>query len=177
MKLCRNICLIPLWLFSLLLFSYSATADESTEIGIYAAKAGRIDKLHVTIGKTVAAKAVLLEMDSSVEKQQLQLAKLLLQQNEMAMAEANLELERVTDLYERTLISDHDLALGKLAHKQAEARLQQTKLDLAIAERALEQCYIRAPYKLSVLHFPFSVGTYLNSEILAKPVAIITKAQ
>ncbi|MFO7603780.1 MAG: efflux RND transporter periplasmic adaptor subunit [Gammaproteobacteria bacterium] len=90
--------------------------------------------------------------------------------------EAGRELERAQDLYDRTMLAEHELqvvknseAHAKAAYLGAQALLQQTEI-------ALERSRIQAPYDGVVLSVQVQPGQTVLSQLQVMPLAVVAQA-
>lgn len=140
--------------FLLLLFSttsqaasFSAVTDWSQRAVLGTPVSGVISTVDVVPGQRVAQGQLLLQydqrpFDSEVRNKQAAQRKFALGRDE-----ARRERDRTRELYERTVISKHDLQLQEIAFAVAEA-------DFSSAQAALEKALLHQEY--SRLHAPFA---------------------
>ena len=86
------------------------------------------------------------------------------------VAEAQRELERAEDMYERTLISDHDLELARIALARVEADAAHAKAMLRIAEIDRGLSVLRAPFAGVVIERRVDVGEVVNARVENAPL-------
>ena len=81
------------------------------------------------------------------------------------VAEARRELERAEDMYDRTLISEHDVELVRidLARVEADSAHARAMLQLAEIERA--RSVLRAPFDGIVVERRIEVGEVVNAQV------------
>ncbi len=107
---------------------------------------GVVAEVAADAGQRVSKRQLLLRLDQGAlqaavreaEAQEAYLGKM--------RAEAERERERAQELYDRTLLSDHDLELALIAFARAEADYQAASARLAEARLKLEYSAIRAPF-------------------------------
>lgn len=90
--------------------------------------------------------------------------------------EAERELGRTQELYERTLLADRDLALAKIALATAEASLKTTEAQLIQAQWDLEFSQIRAPFAAWVIKRRAEPGQSVISNLQAEPLIVVARA-
>ena len=97
------------------LFGISATlkADESG-FKITSPISGVIEEVFVEVGQSIKKDQILLRFDSRLIDSNLTAAKAKLQAEKLNLEEAKKENERAEELYERTVLSDHDLQKAKI---------------------------------------------------------------
>lgn len=84
--------------------------------------------------------------------------------------EAQRELDRSKELYERTLLSNHDLEQAKIAYSDANSRHQSASAAVVEARLDLEQSAIRAPFDGVVLQRNAEVGQTVVSNLQSVPL-------
>ena len=92
------------------------------------------------------------------------------------VAEARREFERAGDMYERTLISEHDLELARIALARAEADAAQAEAMLRIAEIDRARSVVRAPFAGVVIERRVEVGEVVNARAASAPLIVLGDA-
>lgn len=173
--------LISVLLFPLL-FSYAAAGelpaqlDWAKRLVLSTTVSGIVDKVAVVPGQHVSKGTTLVALDAREFKAARQQALAKLHASKVTLDEAKRELTRSKDLFERTMISDHDLQLVKNSEAEARAAYLGAKAQLQEAEIALERSRIQAPYDCVVLSIPAQVGQTVISNLKAEPLAVIAEA-
>jgi RND family efflux transporter MFP subunit len=137
---------------------------------------GVIAEVAVDRGDRVSADQVLLRLEDSRQQAEVAASEARLKQAENNRAEAQRELERTQELYERTLLSDHDLELGKIQRDAAEAELLTARAALVKAQRELYHSSVRAPFDAWVLQRNAEPGQTVVSELQATPLLVLAEA-
>jgi len=88
--------------------------------------------------------------------------------------EAQRELDRAQELYDRTVLSDHDLQTAKNAKIEADSDYATAKAELVTAGLNLEYTDIKAPFDAFVLKRHVEVGQTIISQL--KPKILVTIA-
>ena len=114
-----------------------ATLQWVRTVPLSTAVSGVIDTVNVRKGDRVKSGQVLLGLVAKTFQADLAAQKANLKKAENNNDEAELELERTQELYDRTLLSDHDLQLGKIQRDAAAAELQTARAKLSKAEHDL----------------------------------------
>jgi membrane fusion protein (multidrug efflux system) len=133
------------------------------EASVAAEVGGRITALRVEEGAAVAAQDIVLEIDR--ERRELELAS-----RRAGAAEAReaieigeRELGRISSLAERNAASQSRLDEAETALRQARARLEAASAERGLAERALRDASVRAPFAGLVARRYVSVGDFVNA--------------
>jgi len=90
--------------------------------------------------------------------------------------EAKRELDRAQQLYDRTVLSDHELQTAKNARVAAESDYETARAERVTAELNLEYTDIRAPFNAFVLQRNVEVGQTIVSELKPEILVIIAAA-
>ncbi|RMG58089.1 MAG: biotin/lipoyl-binding protein [Gammaproteobacteria bacterium] len=106
---------------------------------------GRVEQVHVRVGDAVKAGTTLLCLDRAVARARITAARRLLDWRRQQLAEAQRELDRQQEMYDQTLLAEHDLQLARIETARAQALLDRARLELAAAERYLQGRCLQAP--------------------------------
>lgn len=109
-------------------------------------------------GQRVTENDILLQLDQRGFKSRVVGLKAQVTHFKAELAEAGREHERAMELYDRTVLSDHELQVAKNNLIAAEARYQKGRAELVQAELDLEYSSIRAPYDAVVVSKLAEVG-------------------
>jgi multidrug efflux system membrane fusion protein len=139
---------------SLLFFSLILTADALQltgrlewvhKIEMRVLADGVINKVNVKIGQHVRKGHLLLSMDQREAKAELLKTKAIVARAIVTLDDANDELKRATELYDRGLIAEEELKDAKIKHIAAKAEKESAHAAQSFAEVALERTILRAP--------------------------------
>ena len=119
---------------------------------------GIVKKVLVNTGQKVKKGQVLVELDKRIVLADLRQAKAALNAVRANYEEVKRELERAQELYDRTVLSDHDLQVAKNNEVIAKSKLEQAKANYVKAQVALEYASLRAPFDSIILHRAVEVG-------------------
>ena len=137
---------------------------------------GVIAEVAAVLGQRVQKGGVLLQLDTRPLRARISG----LEAERIARAddrdEARRELDRTQELYERTLLADHDLTLAKIALASAEGALKTTEARLAQAQWELEYSQIRAPFDAWVVRRNAEPGQTVISNLQAEPLVVVARA-
>lgn len=100
------------------------------------------------------------------------------------VAEARREFERAEDMYDRTLISEHDLELARIALARVEAEAAHAGAMLRLAELDRARSVLRAPFAAVVIERGVEAGEVVNAAVenvslvvLGDPSRLIARAR
>ncbi len=134
---------------------------------------GVVAEVSVQPGQRVAEGELLLKLDARLQQAQLRRAEARNAREQLAMEEAERELERAEELYARTLLSDHDLQVARLAHAEAKAARQDASSALSEARVQLDYTRLKAPFDALVLERRVEPGESVNSELGSQPLLVL----
>jgi multidrug efflux system membrane fusion protein len=121
-------------------------------------------------GEHVRKGALLVQLDDGVLRAQLAAARAAVAHQKLLLSEAKSELQRSEELYERTLLSDHDLDLARIALAGAESGYQRANAELVTAQRDVTHARQVAPFDAVVLARHVQAGEMLNGRFTAVPL-------
>lgn len=154
---------------------HPAVLDWSQRAVLSTPVSGVIDTVNVAPGDRVSAGQILLALDQRPFATALADARAQHRKQTLLRDEARREVERTRELYERTIISAHDLQLGEIAFATAEADHASTGAALEAARLAQEHSTLPAPFDGLVLAVDVSRGMTVINTQLATP--LVTLAQ
>lgn len=138
---------------------------------------GVVQEVFTQTGKLVAKGEVLVQLDPRIFEADLKYAKANFKNTEEQSKEAKRELERQTDMYDRTMLSDHELQVAKNNFTAAYSQYQQAQSSLTKATLNLEYSAIRAPFDAIVINSLAVKGQVVASEITPPVLVIVAEAK
>lgn len=138
---------------------------------------GIVHKVFAKPGKIVAKGEVLVQLDPRIFKADLKYAKAKLKNTNEQTLEAKRELVRQMDMYDRSMLSDHDLQIAKNNFSSAQAQYHQAQASLTKAKLNLEYSAIRAPFNAIVISSVAIKGQIVAAEVTPPTLVIIAEAQ
>ncbi len=134
---------------------------------------GVINKVRVKVGQHVKKGTVLLNMDQREAKALLLKAKASVARSDVNLSDADDELKRATELYDRGLIAEEELKDAKIKYAAASAEKESAKAALALAEVALERTTLRAPISGIIVNKNVYDGGVVYKTLQKKPLIAI----
>lgn len=153
-----------------------ATVQWAQRVELGTLVSGVVARVHVAPGAQVRQGAVLVALDDRRFKAELMQARAEVERLAQVHAEARRENERAQELYDRTLLSDHELEVTKIALATAAAQLQAAKTAVTRAELDLEYSRVRAPFDALVLEVHAGVGQAVAAELAPAPLVTVAEA-
>lgn len=137
---------------------------------------GVVAEVAVEEGEQVAAGALLLRLDPRLPRARVARHEALLARLQPALREARLELERAQELYDRTLLAEHELETARIALARAEGEAAAARAELAEARLLLEETELRAPFHARVVRRLVQPGQVVASRLRAEPLLVVADA-
>lgn len=138
---------------------------------------GIVQKVFSQQGKIAAKGEVLVQLDPRAFKADLKFAKAKFKNTSEQSLEAKRELDRQLDMYDRSMLSDHDLQIAKNNFTAARSNYLQAQADLTKAKLNLEYSAIRAPFNAMVIRSTAVEGQVVASELTPPILVIVAEAQ
>ena len=135
---------------------------------------GVVETVLVKPGQRVKKGAVLLRLDRTVLQAQLDEAtaeQVLAQADE---EDAQRELGRAKELFDRTVSSTSELEASTLRHVRAKATLSRANSRRVIAKKNLSDAELKAPFEGVVSSIPGGPGTVVTADCQPKPLVIFS---
>jgi Multidrug resistance efflux pump len=162
----RNFCLVVASLYAC-----GAYAAQSVELSTRVA--GVVSAVLVKPGQRVPKGALLLRLDPVIEQARVQAASADLSRLQADAADAQRDLDRVQELYKRTVSSTTELDAAKLRQTRAQAALDIARAQLTIAQKNLQDTELRAPFAGVVTHVPAAPGMVVTNECQPRTLVVI----
>jgi membrane fusion protein (multidrug efflux system) len=124
---------------------YPASVEGMTNVEIRPQVEGILQKIYADEGSYVTKGQALFKIDEAPFRARLSQALAQMHAAEGAVAQANLEVVKLTPLVENNVVSDHQLKVAKAAYQVAVSNLQQAKAMVATARIDLGYTLIKAP--------------------------------
>lgn len=151
MKRLKSILLLLALVTSPVHADWEGTTEWSQAIPLSTAISGVVSEVNVHAGDQVKRGQLLLKLDQQALRAHLSQREAELNYRRLQRAEAGKELDRAEELYERTLLADHELDLARIADARAEAELKAVEAALQQSRLDLKQSELRAPFDGRVL--------------------------
>jgi multidrug efflux system membrane fusion protein len=155
---------------------YDATLTWAQRVEMSAPVNGVVQKVFAQTGKIAAKGETLVQIDPRGFNASLKYAKAKFKSAEVNAQEAKRELDRQSDMYDRTMLSDHDLQIAKNNHVEALSRLQQAESELTQAKLNVEYSAIRAPFNAIIVETKAVKGQVVTSDITPPVLVVVAEA-
>lgn len=132
---------------------------------IAAEVSGRITEIAVDEGDPVSEGQLLLSIDPGRHRLQAQNARARLAEAEAGFDEAERDFQRLSSLHERGIASDAGLDARRTELTRARSRRDGARAELGVAERALQDAGVRAPFAGFVARRMVSRGEFVQTGV------------
>jgi membrane fusion protein (multidrug efflux system) len=132
------------------------------EASVAAEVDGRVTEVRVLEGASVAKGDVVLEIDRERRQLARDSERAVVAEAEAAVGEASRELARVRSLFDRNAASKAQLDASETALQQSRSRLEAARARLGLAERALRDASVAAPFDGLVARRYVSAGDFVG---------------
>ena len=153
-----------------------ATLQWVRTVSLSTTVSGVLAEVNVNRGDRVQAGQALSHLTDKLLQAEVVASKARLKKAENNRDEAQRELDRTQELYDRTLLSDHDLQLAIIQRDAAVAELQSAIASKIKAERELYYSVLRAPFDAWVLQRNAEPGQTVINKIQATPLIVLAEA-
>lgn len=151
----------------------SASSEWGSKLTLTTTASGMVSQVHVAPGDTVVQGALLLELDPRTYRARLAAAESRREANRLLHEEAQRELERTLELYDRTLISEHERKLAEIDARRAQAAFREADAELAEARLLRDYSRVTAPIDGRVLELHVHMGEMVVNRLEAVPLATL----
>jgi len=141
---------------------YTASLQGKVDLEIRPQVDGFLDKVYVDEGAYVKAGQPLFKINDQPYREQLNNAIASLKAAEAALANTQLEIEKLTPLVENKIVSDYQLKVAQAANKAAAANVEQAKAVVASAKIRLSYTNVTAPVSGYIGRLPRKQGSLVS---------------
>lgn len=153
--------------------SYPATLEGLQTVEIRPRVQGYIVEMPVDEGDIVEKGEVLFRLNSEQYEQEVRSAKADVAAAKAAVKTAEDEVQRLSSLTEKEIISDYQLQSAKNKLESQQAALAQAEAALENAKVNLSYTYVKSPTDGVIGSIPYRIGSLVNSTI-AKPLTVVS---
>jgi multidrug efflux system membrane fusion protein len=135
-----------------------------------------VAEVRVRPGDRVSQGEVLVRLDQRGAQAQLQEAQAAFEEARQAREEGQRELERALELYERTVLSQHELQTAEIVAAGADAAYRRAAAALTQARLGLEYTRIEAPFDAVVVDVRVRPAEVVINRLQAAPLVVVARA-
>jgi len=132
-----------------------------------------VSEVRVHEGQRVSKGDPLVLLDDRLQKARLAEAEAALEEAKHDRDESRRELERAMDLYERTVLSQHELQVAETGAARGEATYRRAATALTQAQLEVEHTRIQAPFDALVLKVDAQPGQSLVNGLRSQPLVTL----
>jgi len=152
-----------------------AELDWSRRVQLSTTVTGVIAEVRVEAGDKASKGDLLLALDDRILKANVEKTTAELARSDRLFKEAGREMDRQSELYDRTVLSQHELELARIGLDDAKARLKAAEAARVKAQVDYEHSQLRAPFDAVILSRHAEVGqTIISTE---NPAPLIELAE
>lgn len=154
----------------------AATLQWSQRVELAAPVSGVVQTVYVNIGDRVKKGQALVALDATDYSAGVAEAKADVAHAREEERDAKRNLDRVQELYNRTVISMTELEQAQLRNVRARSRLQEAQAKLTMNQKKLRDATVRAPFDGVVLARQVEPGQAVASQLQPQPLVVIARA-
>ncbi len=177
MKTMRGVALLCLLVVTDILSAAEVTGSLQwvRRVELSTPASGLITHVAVDSGDEVRKGQLLLNLEPRGFAAQVKKAEAQVLAGREARDEAKRELERTSEMYERTLLSDHELQLARIALSKAEAELLAAEAERTQARLEQEYSRISAPFDGVILQRSAELGQTVVTRLQSVPLLVLAE--
>jgi multidrug efflux system membrane fusion protein len=153
---------------------YTASLESDRQLSLGTLVSGVVQEVRVQPGQKVTQGELLLKLDQREFQAGLRRAQSLLARAKSLFEEALREEQRAVELYDRTLLSDHELQKAQIGRLEAESRKYTAAADLVQARLDLERSVIKAPLDGRILRVQAWQGQPVQNGLSIQPLMLLS---
>lgn len=137
---------------------------------------GTVQAIHVEAGDLVKKGQVLLTLDSGLYQAKVAENQAALVRHNEEAVEARRDLDRVQELYNRTIIATTELDQAKLRNTKAQSMAAEAKARLKQHQKGVEDATIRAPFDAVVVARQAELGQTVAAGLQPQTLLVLAKS-
>lgn len=163
---------ITVFLAAMTLASAAWAADR---VSLTTPVSGVVKEVYVQVGQRVKKGDKLLALDNTRLKARVMQAEAAVMRSGQEKEEAERDLKRAEELFERGVSSTTELDASKLKHARAAANAKEAEAQLVVAQKDLEDTVLRAPFEGVVRARDAEPGMYVPAQLNPPTLIILGK--
>lgn len=145
----------------------------AADIALTTRVSGVVDQVLVKAGQRVSKGAVLLRLDSTILQARFDEATAEHVRTQADEADAKRDMERMQELFDRTVSSTTELDASNLRYVRAQAALSAAQARRVIAQKNLSDAELKAPFDGVVSAVPGAPGTVVSADCQPKTLVLL----
>lgn len=174
----RSLLIASLIILSMSVYAHGedATLHWADEVILSSLTSAKVVAIKAPAGSVVKKGEAIVLLDSRSAEARLELYRDKLKTRRALLEEAKAELKRAQQMFQQTMLSEHDLTLAKIGKSKAEAEYQDARAGLALAEQEMDDTRITADSDARVLEIYVEEGQTMNSRMQSQAIARVASA-
>ena len=148
----------------------TAVTDWQNRVVLSTVANGMVGRINVSVGDQVARGDLLLELDQRRYQSLLAAAESRREATRQLNEEARRELDRALELFDRTMLSDHERKLAEINAAKSDADFREAEATLADLRLEREYSRINAPFDGLVIEMQVQPGQAIVNQLSATPL-------
>lgn len=153
-----------------------ATLQWSQRVELGSPASGVVQAVRVNVGDRVRKGQALVMLDAAVYSAGVAEARADVTRGEEEERDAKRNLDRVQELYNRTVIASSELEQAQLRHVRAKTQLDGAKARLAANQKQLRDASLTAPFDGVVVARQVEPGQAIASQLQPQPLIVLARA-
>lgn len=157
--------------------SYDCRLDYSRSLVLSTPVSGQVKEVKVAVGDHVQKGQLLVSLDSRPFQAKVQQSRARVVAAREQQEEAQREMQRAEELFDRTVLSIHEKKLVEIELTKAKAALQSAQAEQQLAQVDLEYSQVRAPFAGKIVALDAQPGQTVISRLQATPLVTLAQAR
>ena len=153
-----------------------AQLQWSQRVALSTSVSGIVQGVHASVGERVKKGQVLATLDASGYQAQVAESQAVIARTKEEQLDAKRNLDRVDELYKRTVISTSELEAAQTRHVRATAQLNEVQALLRRAQKTLGDATLRAPFDALILTRQVEPGQIVASQFQPQALFVVARA-
>lgn len=162
-----------IWTTGLIGLAVATPAWSAEGTALTTRVSGVVEQVLVKAGQRVSKGTVLLRLDKTILQARLDEAAAEHARAQADEADAKRDMDRVQELFDRTVSSTSELDAATLRYARAQAAFNATQARKKIAEKNLSDAELKAPFDGVVSSVPGAPGTVVAADCQPKTLVIL----
>lgn len=151
----------------------AGTVDWGQRVTLGTLESGVVAEVPVVEGQQVGQGELLLRLDQRGFKADLAAARAAQRHAQALLEEAQREFDRAEELYDRTVLSDHERTVAVIGLREAQAAAEGARAERVRAQLALERSELRAPFDGFVESLKVVPGQAVSARLQVPPLLVL----
>lgn len=166
-----------IWLPASLAGELAAVVEWGKRLSMGTLLPGIVEKIAVVPGQRVTAGTQLLVLDQQAHSARLRAANAEVRRARILQDEARNEFERAQELYDRTVLSQHELSVAEIGLREAEAEYMGALAQQQEMRTQVDYSQLRAPFDGLVIEVKAERGQFVDIEEGVQELVVLVDDQ